>query len=79
MNKNIENYVHAAYANQKEFQKSVELVKSALRTSINNSSDTELPYEVVPQQVSRTGWLKGFLSYPWMMICTIIPVLESLD
>lgn len=79
MNKNFESFIHAAYTNKMEFSNSMESVKLAIKATIKDTSFSGIQYSSLPQKTNRTGWLKGFLSYPWMMICTIIPVLESLD
>ncbi|MCQ2055529.1 MAG: hypothetical protein MJY82_09620 [Fibrobacter sp.] len=73
MSKKFKHIFESANANKKLFDASVEGIKDALNTSISKV------YTVSPKQPIRTyvstGWLRGSLSYPWVVVCIIIPAI----
>lgn len=79
MNENLNKIIRAAHVNQSQFTESVEMVKSAIAETITKSTDSEIARKKDFYKVSSTGWLRGSLSYPWVVLCTIIPaILESI-
>ncbi|MCF0215185.1 MAG: hypothetical protein HUK21_01775 [Fibrobacteraceae bacterium] len=85
MNTNFFNIVEKASAEKQSFDNSVKGVKWELNRSIKESvHSTEV---VETKSVNgfakdfgvRTGWLRGSLSYPWILVCIVIPaVLEMI-
>lgn len=72
MNYRFENYIESASASKKNFERDVEGIKASLQASIESSSSGFVP------QPTKTGWLKGSLSYPWVLICSIAPALKEI-
>ena len=76
MNSNFMNIVAKAAENKSLFDSSVESIKVALDDSV----------KVPPRSVSltppktrfTTGWLRGALSYPWAIVCLVIPAVLDL-
>ena len=71
MNYRFEKYVNSASASKQAFDSSIEGVRSSLRRSLNAD------ISVVPS-TAKTGWLKGSLSYPWVLVCSLVPSLKDL-
>lgn len=80
MNKSFKCYIDSAAAQKRLFDESVNSVKESLtkviaESSLTVQSDDEVK-EVVfkkPEPTYSTGWLKGALSYPWVIVSVIIP------
>lgn len=81
MKNNFTHIVNAAASQKRSFDDSIESVKNLLDESIQNSA--KVPENIhkieFSQKEFRTGWLRGSLSYPWVVVCFIIPsVIDSL-
>ena len=72
MNYRFEKYVSSASANKQAFDSSIERVRSSLHSSPN---EFEAP---IVYSSAKTGWLKGSLSYPWVLVCSLVPSLKDL-
>lgn len=72
MNYRFENYIESASASKKNFERGLEGIKASLQSSIQGKTST---FTVQP---AKTGWLKGSLSYPWVLICSIAPALKEI-
>lgn len=69
-------YIDSAIAQKRLFDVSVDNVKDSLSKVIAESSsqcDTGMHLTQKPEPVYSTGWLKGALSYPWVLVSVIIP------
>ena len=69
-------YIDSAAAQKKQFEESVDNVKDSLTKVIMESSShdfKELNIASNEPVYSSTGWLKGALSYPWAIVCLVIP------
>lgn len=80
MNNNFVHIIDAAADRKDSFNTSIESVKVMLDKSVRGSFDaTKSINKVEFNHDLRTGWLRGSLSYPWVVVCFIIPaVLDSL-
>lgn len=72
MSKQFKQLFESANANKKMFDASVDGVKEALENSL---AETYTPVVKVSPRISNTGWLKGSLSYPWVVVCIIVPAI----
>jgi len=70
MNSNFMDIVAKAAENKSLFDSSVENIKEALDDSIKVPAHAVM--HVAPRSES-TGWLRGALSYPWAIVCLVIP------
>lgn len=85
MNEKFSNIVKSAAIQKQDFSHSVENLKDELDSLILNKkmdydvmSSKEL-HKLILDSTSRTGWLRGSFSYPWMFFCIAIPaVIEML-
>lgn len=69
-------YIDSATVQKRLFDESVSNVKDSLTKFITESSyrgNEDLHFEKKPEPVYSTGWLKGALSYPWVLVSVIIP------
>ncbi len=73
MSNRFMNIIDSANLNKEKFDSSMESLKGSLQDSVEASSSV-LVSDVAP----KTGWLKGSLSYPWVLICTIAPSLKEI-
>lgn len=81
MNNNFANIVKEATSQKRLFDSSIEGVKDFLNQSIVSSAkdDEIIRSTFAPTKAPSTGWLRGSLSYPWVIVCIIIPaVLDTL-
>lgn len=72
MNNRFENYIESASASKKSFERDLEGIKESLQASVENRAP------VFTAQPAKTGWLKGSLSYPWVLVCSIVPAIKEL-
>ena len=72
MNSRFENFISSANENKATFDSSIESVRSSLDAMTASASTPAV------QSASTTGWLKGSLSYPWVLICTLVPSIKEL-
>jgi len=73
MNARFKNFISSASASKLAFDSSIESVRCALQDTL----DSIEPPTAVPSP-AKTGWLKGYLSYPWVLICSLVPSLKEL-
>ncbi|MBS7273336.1 hypothetical protein [Fibrobacter sp.] len=71
MNYRFKKYINSASANKLAFDSSIEGIRSSLHTSLN----TVAPVAPIS---AKTGWLRGSLSYPWVLVCSLVPSLKEL-
>ncbi|PWJ69023.1 MULTISPECIES: hypothetical protein [unclassified Fibrobacter] len=69
--KHFMNMVAEAAANKEKFDSDLNSLKVSLSQSVNSSE------EVFVAPSPKTGWLKGSLSYPWVLICSIVPAIKE--
>ncbi|WP_405341158.1 hypothetical protein [Fibrobacter sp.] len=72
MNSRFENFISSANENKATFDSSIESVRSSLNAMTASASTPAV------QSASTTGWLKGSLSYPWVLVCSLVPSLKEL-
>lgn len=72
MNNRFKNYIESASANKKNFDRDLEGIKESLQASVKQTAP------VFEAQPARTGWLRGSLSYPWVLICSIAPAIKEI-
>ncbi|MBR4916558.1 MAG: hypothetical protein IKZ45_05710 [Fibrobacter sp.] len=65
--------VSKASANKSRFDSSVEEIAGALDISIKAASRKAWATPAHRAPVQTTGWLRGALSYPWVVVTAIIP------
>ena len=70
--------VSKASANKNKFDSSVEKIAGALDTSIKAASRKAWRSPMHRAPVQTTGWLRGALSYPWVVVCVVLPVIFEL-
>lgn len=67
------NIIDSANLNKEKFDDSMESLKGSLQQSVEASNSL-----FVSDSAPKTGWLKGSLSYPWVLICTIAPAIKEI-
>ena len=72
MNYRFKNFISSANENKATFDSSIEGVRSSLDAMMASTSTRATP------SASTTGWLRGSLSYPWVLICSLVPSLKEL-
>ena len=70
--------VDSAQESKREFDLSVVYLKDSLHESIATAQSKAQQVSFSPSKVQTTGWLRGSLSYPWVVICSIIPAVMEL-
>ena len=73
MNSNFMNIVVKATENKDLFDSSVGNIKEYLDVCIKATRTAET--EPKPPSINATGWLRGALSYPWILVCIVIPAI----
>ena len=68
--------VDSAQESKREFDLSVTYLKDSLHESVATAQSKV--QQVSFNKMQTTGWLKGSLSYPWVIICTIIPAVMEM-
>jgi len=76
MTNRFEHYYESATASKKQFDASVCSVKEALQVSLNTSRARI--YVRDNSKPITTGWLRGSLSYPWAIVCIVIPAVLNM-
>lgn len=79
---NFKHMIESASLRKQSFDYSVKNLKNDLEQDVrmgtfvrNAKTSNELPRV----DLFRTGWLRGSLSYPWILVCIVIPaVLDML-
>lgn len=72
MNYRFENFINSASANKQAFESSIESVRSSLDSMVSSNVAPAVP------SPAKTGWLKGSLSYPWVIVCSLVPSLKDM-
>lgn len=72
MNYRFENFINSASANKQAFESSIESVRSELDSMVSSNIARAVP------SPAKTGWLKGSLSYPWVIVCSLVPSLKDM-
>lgn len=72
MSNHFMSIIAGAAENKEKFDSSMAGLKAELKQSIENASAVQFT------SAPRTGWLKGSLSYPWVLICSIVPAIKEL-
>ena len=72
MNYRFKNFINSANETKAIFDNSIEGVRNSLDAMMASASTQAVP------SASTTGWLKGSLSYPWVLICSLVPSLKEL-
>ncbi|WP_407441572.1 hypothetical protein [Fibrobacter sp.] len=73
---NFKHMIESASLRKQTFDYSVKNLKNDLEQDIRKESivcNTKTDNELVRAGLSRTGWLRGSLSYPWILVCIVIP------
>lgn len=73
MKRNFMDIVSQATANKSRFDSSVEEIVDALDISVKAASRREWVAPTQRAPIQTTGWLRGALSYPWVVVTAIIP------
>ena len=76
MTSNFMNIVAKASENKSRFDTSMLGLKDELEKSV--SRDASMVRAHVRHSKGTTGWLPGALSYPWVVVCTIIPAVMEM-
>ncbi|MBR5694593.1 MAG: hypothetical protein IKX42_13035 [Fibrobacter sp.] len=76
MTNRFEHYYESATASKKQFDASVCSVKEALQVSLNTSRARIYVHD--NSKPVSTGWLRGSLSYPWAIVCIVIPAVLNM-
>ena len=76
MTNRFEHYYESATASKKQFDASVCSVKEALQVSLNTSR-ARIYVRDNSKPVS-TGGPRGSLSYPWAIVCIVIPAVLNM-
>ena len=71
MNYRFKNFIDSASVSKQAFDTSIEGVRSSLESMIASNNTPVVP------SPAKTGWLKGSLSYPWVIVCSLVPSLKD--
>ena len=63
---------------KRDFDISVGYLKDSLHESVATAQSKSCKVEFIPQKVETTGWLKGALSYPWVVVCIVVPAIMEI-
>ena len=72
MNYRFKNYINTASASKQTFDASIDGVRDSLNEMLTQESTPATP------AAAKTGWLKGSLSYTWVVVCSLVPSLKEL-
>ena len=72
MNNHFENFIYSAAESKRAFDSSIDGVRSSLNSMTSSAGTPAVP------SAARTGWLRGSLSYPWVLVCSLVPSLKDL-
>lgn len=70
--------VDSAQESKREFDLSVVYLKDSLHQSVKTAQSNTQRVSFDTNKVQTTGWLKGALSYPWVVVCIIIPAVTEM-
>ena len=71
-------FLDSAQESKREFDLSVTYLKDSLHESVATAQSKVQQVSFNKSGMQTTGWLKGSLSYPWVIICTIIPAVMEM-
>ncbi len=63
---------------KRDFDMSVGFLKDSLHESVVTAHSKPGKVEFVAPKVETTGWLKGALSYPWVVVCIVVPAIMEI-
>ncbi len=72
------NIIDSANSSKEQFESSMESLKDSLQHSVKAAEVKPSAEFVSAKAPTSTGWLRGSLSYPWVLICTIAPAIKEL-
>lgn len=72
MSNHFMSIIAGASESKAKFDSSMTDLKADLKQSIENASEIQIA------PAPKTGWLKGSLSYPWVLVCSIVPTLKEI-
>ena len=70
--------IDSAQESKREFDLSVVYLKDSLHESVTTAQSQMQQVSFNSNKVQTTGWLRGALSYPWVVVCTIIPAVMEM-
>ena len=70
--------IDSAQESKRDFDLSVVYLKDSLDQSIKTAHSNMQRVSFDTNKVQTTGWLRGALSYPWVVVCTIIPAVMEM-
>lgn len=70
--------VDSAQESKRDFDLSVVYLKDSLHESVTTAQSKMQQVTFSANKVQTTGWLRGSLSYPWVIICSIIPAVMEM-
>ncbi len=70
--------IDSAQECKRDFDLSVVYLKDSLHQSVKTAHCNMQQVSFDTKKVQTTGWLKGALSYPWVVVCTIIPAVMEM-
>jgi hypothetical protein len=70
--------IDSAQESKREFDLSVVYLKDSLHESVVTAQSRAQQVSFDSNKVQTTGWLRGSLSYPWVVVCTIIPAVMEM-
>ena len=70
--------IDSAQESKRQFDMSVVYLKDSLHESVKTAHSDMQQVSFDTNKVQTTGWLKGALSYPWVIVCTIIPAVMEM-
>lgn len=72
MNYRFKNFIDSASISKQAFDTAIDGVRSSLESAIASNGTPVVP------NPAKTGWLKGSLSYPWVIVCSLVPSLKEI-
>lgn len=68
--------VESAKDNKQLFESSMMDLKDSLNESVRDAAFPEAKlYSMKAPKTETTGWLRGALSYPWVVVCIVVPAI----
>lgn len=81
MSSNFLRLIQSAEESKCAFDSSMNSLKDFIKESVKDASSKNNETHFIQKNLNKiqsTGWLKGSLSYPWVVVCIIVPaVLET--
>ena len=70
--------IDSAQERKRMFDQSVVYLKDSLHESVVTAQSKTQQIHFSANKIQTTGWLKGALSYPWVVVCIIIPAITEM-